>query len=158
MRMVTYKYLKKKPMGLQSVLDLLIMDMIKVNGLNSTSWICFVMFGYFHGQLPYIFSLIWIWILINVNVYLFCLYQYFLLIKTIVVFRGTWLEDISDYKILTMSRIFAIVYSSIRLLGDYLLNSEPSKSVMATYLTGKDTETYVFSKLDGLFFLRFNYL
>ena len=134
---VIYKYLKKKSFGMQSIIDLLIIDMIKVNTFNSIIWICFILVGSTSVQVPFVPSLVWSWILINSNVYLFCLYQFFLLTKTIVIFKGFWLEEINDSKIVWTSRVFALCCSSVRFIGDYWAQpSRLSKSPMMSHLTG----------------------
>ena len=96
-RVSIYKYIKKKLPGLQSILDLLILDLIRVQTFNYTFFILVLLSGYFHGRIPFILSQMMIFIIQNSSVYLFCLYQYLLLIKATLVFKGLWLEHVSDW-------------------------------------------------------------
>ena len=140
LRIVIYKYLKKKSLGMQSVLDLLIIDMIKVDTFNSVSWICIVLSGYMHGQSPVLLSIIWTFILSYLYTYLLSLYQFFVFIKTIVIFKGVWLENINDHKIIWTSRIFAVCYSFLRFLGDFFVQpSRISNNLITFYLSGIST-------------------
>ena len=143
MRTVLYKYLKKKPLGLQSALDHLILDMVKNQMFNYTLFILFLFCGLVHGELPYLPSQIFIWILIQSGVYLLGLYQFFLIVKGIIIFRGVWIENLeglNDDKLAMISRIFASIYTLLRAVGDYFLTT-PRNGPMITFLTGTEYET-----------------
>ena len=145
MRTVLYKYLKKKPLGLQSALDHLILDMVKNQMFNYTLFILFLFCGLVHGELPYLPSQIFIWILIQSGVYLLGLYQFFLIVKGIIIFRGVWIENLeglNDDKLAMISRIFASIYTLLRAVGDYFLTT-PRNGPMITFLTGTEYETWV---------------
>ena len=139
-RVSIYKYIKKKLPGLQSILDLLILDLIRVQTFNYTFFILVLLSGYFHGRIPFILSQMMIFIIQNSSVYLFCLYQYLLLIKATLVFKGLWLEHVSDWTIVWTSRVFALVWTSIRFVGDILVQkSRPGP--ITKFLTGTDQES-----------------
>ena len=143
MRVVLYKYLRKKPLGLQSALDHLIIDMVKYQMFNYTLFMIFLSGGLLHGQIPYLPSKIFVWILIQSGVYLLGLYQFFIIVKAIIIFRGIgieFLEGVSDDKLVMISRVFASVYISVRAIGDYFLTTERDAPMIA-FLTGKETET-----------------
>ena len=86
--------------GLQSVLDLLIIDIVKVQMFNYVFFICFLFIGIFHGQLPFFTSQLIIFILQNSDVYVLGLFQCFLVIKAVLIFRGSWMAEVTDSWIL----------------------------------------------------------
>ena len=118
-RVSIYRYIKRKLPGLQSILDLLILDLIRVQAFNYTFFIIILLIGFFHGEIPFVASQVMIFININLAVYLFSLYQGFLLIKATIIFKGLWLADISEWTIVWTSRLFAMVWTSIRFSGDF---------------------------------------
>ena len=138
-----HKYLKKKPLGLQTVLDLLILDMIKVSLFNRTFFnICFILPGSLYGQFDFLTSQIIIFILINTRVILCTLFQNYLVIKSILIFKPYWLMEILDYKVVWSSRIFAFIVAFLRFYGDLLI-TEKSPGLMTKLLTGESRITYL---------------
>ena len=135
-----YTYLIKKPFGLQSVLDLLILDMIKVTLFLRTFFIlCFLLPGCFYGRLDYFTSQLIIFILINVRVFFHAQLQYYLVIKAILIFKGHWLNCIMDNQIVCASRIVAFSVTCVRFIGDFLvIEKQKQPGPMTTFLTGAD--------------------
>ena len=135
-----YFYIKRKPLGLQSVLDLLILDLLRLDMFNYTFFIFGFLFpGYFYGQLPYLLSQAILFLLLNSPIYLFGLCQSFLITKAILVFEGSWLLEVSDSKVIWTSRIFALGVSVIRFVGDFKLTTG-RQGIMTTFLTNTDSE------------------
>ena len=88
-----YKYLTKKPLGLQSVLDLLILDMLPVSFFNRTFFtFAFLLPGSLYGQLDFYLAQGIVFVLINGRIYLCVLFQNYLFVKAILIFRGHWLN------------------------------------------------------------------
>ena len=140
MRTIIYMYLKKKPPGLQTVLDLLIMDILKVQMLVYSFFMTFLASGYFHGQLPYLFSQIMIFTQVNGGFYMFGLFQFFLMAKAAMIFKPSILNELSDSWLIGLSRIFATVYTVISFVGDCLI-LEAKPGVMTKFLTGTDAKS-----------------
>ena len=139
-RVSIYRYIKRKLPGLQSILDLLILDLIRVQASNYTFFIIILLIGFFHGEIPFVASQVMIFININLAVYLFSLYQGFLLIKATIIFKGFWLADISERTIVWTSRLFAMVWTSIRFLGDFLMQKSRAGPI-TKFLTGTNQES-----------------
>ena len=137
MRIIIYKYLKKKALGLQSVLDLLIIDLVKIQMFNYSFFMFFLLLGMCHGKLPFWTSQVVIFIMQNSDVYMMGLFQCFLVIKAILVFRGSWLADVTDTWILGFYRSSALVYTFIRCLGDFS-SQKPKVGVLTKFLTGTE--------------------
>ena len=140
MQVIMYKYLRNKPPGLQSVLDLLLMDLLRVQMFNYTFFIIFLLCGYFHGHLPYDISQVMIFLSLNVNVCLLGLFQFFLVTKAVMIFRRPWLDEVSDSWVIGFSRSFALMYTFIRFMGDFLTR-KVRPGPMTRFLTGTDAET-----------------
>ena len=103
-RVIIYNYLKKKPPGLQSVLDLLIIDLVRVQMFNYAFFMCFLFIGILHGQLSFLTAQLIIFILQNSDVYVLGLFQCFLVIKAVLIFRGSWIAEVTDSGILRLYR------------------------------------------------------
>ena len=137
MRTIIYLYLKKKPPGLQTVLDLLMMNILRVQMFSYSFFMILLASGFFHGQLPYIVSQVMIFIAINTTVYMFGLFQFFLLAKAVMIFKQSIMDEISDSWIIGLSRTSAAVYAFIRYFGDYM-TQEARPGVLTRFLTGTD--------------------
>ena len=90
--------------GLQSVLDLLIIDLVKAQMFNYAFFMCCLFIGIFHGQLPFFASQLIVFILQNSDVYVLGLFQCFLVIKAVLIFRGSWMAEVTDSWILRLYR------------------------------------------------------
>ena len=139
-RITIYRYIKKKVPGLQSVLDLLMLDLIRVQTFNNTYFITMLLTGYFHGQLPNVLAQIMICLSINTAVYIFGMYQFSIIMKAILVFRGSWVADVSEQTILWISRLFALIWAGSRLFGDSIVPRNRAEA-MTKFLTGTDQES-----------------
>ena len=141
MRIIMHQYLAKKPPGLQSVLDLLIMDLLKTTIFNYSVFLIFLFSGYCHGHLPYAVSQVMIFHSVNSNVYLFGLFQFFLMAKAVMIFRRSWIDEVSDSWVTGFSRSFGLLYTFIRFMGDYLTRKGGPASVMTKFLTSTDVQS-----------------
>ena len=139
MRIIIYLYLKKKPPGLQTVLDLLIIDLLRLQMFNHTFFIIFLLSGYLHGHLPFYVSEVMIFILTNGQTYLFGLFQFFLIAKAVMIFKRSWLDEVNDSWVIGFSRSFALVYTFIIFIGTFLTKGA-APSVMIKFLTGTDAK------------------
>ena len=123
--LVIYKYLKGKPPGLQTVLDLLIIDCLKILLFNNTfSWLL-ISLG-FYGQINFICSQIIIFIANNFFCFLVAMFQATVIVKATLIFRGHWIGDMEDCVVIGLARIFAGMYATIRFLVDFIPPARPN--------------------------------
>ena len=139
-RITIYRYIKKKVPGLQSVLDLLMLDLIRVQTFSNTYLVTMLLTGYFYGQLPNVLAQIMICLSINSAVFMFGMYQFFITMKAILVFKGSWIADVSDQTILHTSRLFASLWTSVRFFGDFMVPRNRPEA-LTKFLTGSNQET-----------------
>ena len=83
-----WEYLEKKPLGLQSVLDLLIIDLVRVYFFKFTFWMGFLFTGFFHGELPTFAAEFIIFILLNLDGAASSLFQNLVIAKFLLIFKG----------------------------------------------------------------------
>ena len=146
LRVIIYKYIKKKPLGLQSILDPLILDIVKCQIANYTYFMLLLISALAHGQLPFLLSEVIIFISATLNNYIYGLYLYYLVIKTLVIYKGSWILETSDTTIVRLSRILAVIVVDLKYLGDFWLQ-KPAPGVLTKLLTGTDQQTYLRSGL-----------
>ena len=88
LRYTILKYLDKKPLGLQSVLDLLIKDLVRSQMIQNTNWMVFLLAGFLHGQLPILAAEIGAFIIANWTNLIYEQYQVLLTVKALLIFKG----------------------------------------------------------------------
>ena len=140
LRFIIYMYIKKKPLGLQSILDPLILDIVRFQVAAYTFFILFALAGITHGQLPFALSQVIIVINNSTNNFVYGLFLYFLVVKALVVFKENWIQEVSDSTNVRVSRVVAFFVAWLRLWGDFSVQ-EPGPGVMTKFLTGTDHHT-----------------
>ena len=70
-----------------------------------------------------------------------------LVIKALVIYKGSWILEISDTTIVRLSRILAVIVVNLQHLGDSWL-TKPAPGVLTKLLTGTDQQSYL---RNGLF-------
>ena len=70
-----------------------------------------------------------------------------LVIKALVIYKGSWILEISDTTIVRLSRILAVIVVNLQHLGDSWLR-KPAPGMMTKLLTGTDQQSYL---RNGLF-------
>ena len=149
LRISIYQYIRKKLQSLQSILDLLILDLLRVETVNHIIFIFILLAGYFHGHIPFLMAQILAFLTINIPMYFFGLCQFFLMVKAVLIFKGYWLNDVSEVAIIWTSRLFALVIASLRFVGDFV-TQKGNQGLMIKFLTGIDKETSINT---GVFYL-----
>ena len=141
--LLIYKYLMKKPLGLQSVLDLIILDMIRVNLFNGIFFYGgFVVPGSLYGKFDYFTSQVIVFMLVNSRVLLFALFLNYLVTKAILIFKGPcWFNGIMDNEVVWLSRLVAIIVTIARFYGDFLVMKR-IPGPMTKFLTGTNVIRY----------------
>ena len=147
LRVIIYKYIKKKPLGLQSILDPLILDIVRCQIANYTYFMLLLLTALAHGQLPFLLSQVIIFISVTLNNYMYGLCMYYLVIKALVIYKGSWILETSDTTIVRLSRILAVIVVNLQHLGDSWLR-KPAPGVLTKLLTGTDQQSYL---RNGLF-------
>ena len=135
-----HQYIKKKPPGLQSVLDLLILILLKVTfGHNIVSAIARY-FEQFEGQLDTLTAKFVLFLLVNGGVLQVACLQALLIVKAILIFKPHWIADQMDSAVIRKSALFVVSYTSARFLLDFNL-TESRTSNELKLLTVHEVET-----------------
>ena len=134
-----YRYIQSKPLGLQSVLDLLSLDCIRV-------WITYTILansiiysGLCYGQFDFTTAQVMVGTSVNVFVLLMALIQVTIVVKAVLIFKGDWLSEISDSNLIWICRLVSVVYVVARFLVD--VRGEPKAVPFLYMLTGTDAKT-----------------
>ena len=133
---VIVAYITKKPPGHQSVVDHLILELIRWKKLQILVTITMFFFGIFHGQLNPRAALALTAIAANVTILVAANVQMILLVKAILIFKNEWLEDILEDEVLLLTRIASVAYAALRFVLDYALPAR--QNLILEFLTGND--------------------
>ena len=133
---VIVKYIKKKPPGLQSVLDCLILELIKLKRLQTFLGLTLYFVGILYGQLHPWTAQVMIAVNSNVSVVLFANLQMILVVKAILIFKQEWLLDVPEDEVLLLTRIATVAYAALRFVIDYSLPAR--QDFVLEFLTGKE--------------------
>ena len=137
---IIYKYVTSKPLGLQTVLDLLILDCVKLGTIKNILQTIIINLGVFNGQLNMLAAKILFLVIVNFSALLIAFAQVTVVVKAILVFKGHWLAEVPDIQVIRISRITAGVYAFLRFFIDFWL-LEPGPSVLLSLATGMSTNT-----------------
>ena len=137
---IIYKYVKSKPPGLQTVLDLLILDCVKLGTIKNILQTIIINLGVFNGQLNMLAAKILFLVIVNFSALLIAFAQVTVVVKAILVFKGHWLAEVPDIQVIRISRITAGLYAFLRFFIDFWL-LEPGPSVLLSLATGMSTNT-----------------
>ena len=88
---LTIQYLDKKPPGFQTVLDILLKHILWNQVIQTILWVLFLMAGFCWGKVPIPMAELGIFIQVNGYVINYALYQVLLVVKAILIFKGTLL-------------------------------------------------------------------
>ena len=100
-RLIIKRYIGSKPPGHQSVLDLLLLDIMFLQTFLYINFLIVLLTGLI-GHMPFIASQIMLSFVMIPHVMSTCLSQFFIVCKAILVFRGIWLADLSDLSVKRM--------------------------------------------------------
>ena len=133
-RLIIKRYIGSKPPGHQSVLDLLLLDIMFLQTFLYINFLIVLLTGLI-GHIPFIASQIMLSFVMIPHVMSTCLSQFFIVCKAILVFRGIWLADLSDLSVKSIARATAWVFTCLILYGNYWLQGA-KPAVLTTFLTG----------------------
>ena len=113
------KYINKKAPGLQSILDFLILDLIKTKIVHNVSLVVLRLVRIFYGPIGSILAITLEAISANTAAFVFASTQITLIIKSILIFKSNWIADISEKTVLFYSRIAILCYVFVRFWIDF---------------------------------------
>ena len=137
---IIYKYVNSKPPGLQTVLDLLILDCIRLGITRNILQTIMINLGVFNGQLNILLAKILFGVTVNFSALLIAFAQVTVVVKAILVFKAHWLTEVPDGQVIRISRIIAGIYASLRFFIDFWL-VEPGPTLLLRLATGVLTNT-----------------
>ena len=133
------RYLSGKAPGFQSILDLVILDYIKVSITQNVLTVIVTYIGLFHGHIGNNLAQVLIIILVNLGGLELAALQVCLVIKAILIFKPELFQDASDFQVVGCSRIGAFIYTGLRFIIDILPEAKPT--ILTKLLTGTALKT-----------------
>ena len=132
------KYHKEKSPGLQTILDLLIVDSVHLFLVcNAVSVVVFNFVTFdLHDYLPLTLAYLLFYVASNSIVAFLASLQVTQIVRTILIFKAEWFEHYPDDQVLKHSRIFVLIYSCLRFVFDLA----PASTSLTKAITGTDEE------------------
>ena len=106
-------YEEQKSIGMQTALDLIIVDLILINIFGITYWNFMLLLGHCENNLELNLALFLTILARFYFIILVAASQSFVCVKTILIFHGQEIQDLPDEQIRIYSRKFTVVYSVI---------------------------------------------
>ena len=132
------KYHREKPPGLQTILDLLIIDSVNLFLIfNAVDLVVFLNVTiHLHEHLPLEVTQILFFFITNSAVLFLASLQIMQIVKALLIFEPQSFENYPDHKVLKHSRIFVGVYASIRFTLSVV--QPPVSNTFTKAITGTD--------------------
>ena len=132
-----HKYIQKKAPVWQSILDLLLLDGLKVMILSNFTTISFIYAGVFYGQLKPIVAQVILGFATSCIFMIIIMQEIILILKALIIFKPGILTDQPDKKVIGLFRQCSVLLSCARFMLDYFLQSDrPCCSLTLELLTG----------------------
>ena len=132
-----HKYIHKKAPVWQSILDLLLLDGLKVMILGNFTTISFIYIGVFYGQLKPLVAQVILAFATSVMAMIIIMQEITLILKAIIIFKPGILTDQPDRKVIGLFRRSSFLLCCARFILDYFLQSNrPCCSITLEFLTG----------------------
>ena len=131
---VIHTYIQKKAPAWQSILDLLLLDGIKVMILHNTLIITMNYTGIFYGKLNSIVAEVYLGVATSCTVLIISMQEIGMILKALLIFRPEVLSDQPDDKIIGLFRRSSVICTCIRFILDFF--SKPRQELMLELLTG----------------------
>ena len=131
-------YLKTKPPGAQTVLDLIALDTCYTQIGTLTIWEGIVNLGYFNGQADYQAAEGLIATGVFVLEWMIANCQCYIMVNAVLIFKPEWINDTSDEQVMRITRTLAVTYS---LAAKWLDTLIPQNPIALDYMTGIDQES-----------------
>ena len=134
------KYHKEKSPGLQTILDLLIVD--SANLFLIFNFISLLIFAYLtfelHNYVPLVLTQLTFLLITNSVVLFLASLQIIQIVKALLIFEPQTFENYPDHKVLKHSRIFVGAYTSLRLI--LAVAQPPVSNAVTIAITGTDVK------------------
>ena len=132
---IIYSYIRRKPLGLQSVHDPIVLDCVRLAILLDVIIFTEFNIGLWYGQIGYVSLQVMLVFADNSFTLLCGMMQVLTIIKAVMIYQRGWLANFLDKHVIRISRTFDICYAVLRFLLD--LTSTPSPVHIATFMTGR---------------------
>ena len=103
------KYINKKPLGMQSLLDLLILDFIKIRRVQSTLVVYYYISHVFDIKVSFMCAKILTMLSVNLMCLINASAQVILTVKAILIFKPEWIGDYEEDEIIVLARIGQVI-------------------------------------------------
>ena len=133
------KYISKKPLGMQTVLDFLILDCVRLLLAVQICSLLFIIMGLYDIKVDFVTAQVLLYTINNTFCLLVAMVQMTIVVKAIIIFGEAWISEAEDSVIIGVVRLLALTYSQLRFLVDFL--PEPRPTIIIKYLTGTDEKT-----------------
>ena len=138
---IIYTYINGKPLGMQTQLDLLVMDDIRAWTLYTVLSKVVLSIGVFHGKVGFYVAQVFVGIFSFVDHLVIAAFTVTLIVKWILVFKPYWFDEVSDEKVLKVSRISMVIYSIfLQLINSVWLVVNDIKLPIIKHLTGEENQ------------------
>ena len=133
-------FLKNKPLGTKTVLDMIAIDTCYSQICGLIIWCCNANLGHFHGEVNYEMAEMSVASGVLALEILLANAQSYIAMNAILIFKPELVIDVTDETVLKYNRAFVLGYS---LLSKLLDTSTPQNPVFMDYMTGKDETSYL---------------
>ena len=132
-----HKYIQKKAPVWQSILDLLLLDRLKVMILSNIIIISFIYIGVFYGELKPIVATVFLGFSTSFISMIIIMQEIILILKALIIFKPGILTDQPDQKVIRLFRQSFLFCCCARFIVDYFLQANrPCCSLTLELLTG----------------------
>ena len=132
-----HKYIQRKAPVWQSILDILLLDGLKVMILSNIVMITFIYIGVFHGELKPIVATVILGFAACVVSLIIIMQEIIMILKALIIFKPGILTDQPDRKVIAIFRQSSFLVCCLRFIMDYFLQSNrPCCSLTLELLTG----------------------
>ena len=139
---IIYNYINSKPPGMQTQLDLLVVDNIRAWTLHTVLSSVVLSIGVFHGKIEVFVAHVIVGIFSFVDHMVIAAFTVTLIVKWILVYKSDWFDEVSDEKVLKVSRISMVIYSTIlQLINAVWLVVNDIKLPMIRHMSGEENHT-----------------
>ena len=134
------KYLDRKPFGMQTTIDLLLKDVIYV--IMASKVVFFIIATLMNGsiQMDFIVACGIVFVCRLFIAFWIATMQSFLVVKSLVIFYGTMLENFSDNQVQVYSRKCSLAYALAMVFGDFGFTGP---NTLLDHITGTANGPYV---------------
>ena len=135
---VIHKYIQRKSPGLQSILDLLLLDLLKVMIVYNVVFISMIFTGIFHHQLDQNVAQVFLGTFTSIATLSVIMQENILILKAHIIFKPGFLTDQPDKRVIALFRRSSFIFSCVRFILDYFINSRHRSccSLTLEFLTG----------------------